>query len=390
MNEVINLSKVSKDFILDQEKRDSLFEKLFESKKNVEVLNALKNINLKIRKGETVGVIGPNGGGKSTLLKVISGILIPTKGRVKTKGKIVSFLELGVGFHQELTARENVFLYGSIMGLSEEVLNKNFREIIEFAGLERFEDTKLKNFSSGMQVRLAFSTAIQTNPDILLVDEVLSVGDLNFQRKCLKVFNQFKKEKKTIIFVSHDLNIIKKFCKKTILLKDGEIVKKGRTQKVINEYLKEVDEEEKRKNKKGERWGNKKVIIEDVKFLNNQREEEPFFLTKETLIVRLFYKTKGLVKNPIFGIQFYKKEHFLFGINTDLAKYDIKKIQGTGYLDFKIKSIPFNEGNHYITCSVHSKNHVHYDWHNKMHEFKVKKAVNNNGLITTEFEWELN
>ena len=178
--------------------------------KQYETFTVLKDVSFEVDEGECVGIIGDNGSGKSTLLKIIANILRPTKGTVRVKGKMTPFLELGVGFQPDLTVRENVGVYATVMGLSRKEIEERTDDVIDFAGLQKFEDTKLKNLSSGMQVRLAFSTAIQTDPDVLLVDEVLAVGDMEFQQKCFDVFNRYRKEGVTILFVSHDLGCSEK------------------------------------------------------------------------------------------------------------------------------------------------------------------------------------
>ena len=184
-----------------------------------ETLHALNNINIAIKKGEFVGITGPNGAGKSTLLKMIAKVIQPTSGTIEINGRVSPFLELGTGFQNELTARENIFLYGAILGLTRTEVRQKFDQIIKFSGLEKFLDTKLKNFSSGMMSRLGFSIAISVDADILLVDEVLTVGDEEFQEKCEKVFTKFMADRKTIVLVSHDKRIIKKYCNRTISLK---------------------------------------------------------------------------------------------------------------------------------------------------------------------------
>ncbi len=196
----------------------------------------LKNINLSVRKGEMFGIIGPNGSGKTTLLKMIAGILKPTEGEVKINGRINFFLQLGVGFQPELSARENVYLYGAFLGLTRSEMNKKFQTIIDFAELNEFVDTKLKSYSSGMWLRLAFATAIQAESDILLLDEILAVGDLAFQKKCLGTINKFKEEGRTIIFVSHSLEIIEEFCKYSLFLDKGQQIALGDTKTVIAKY----------------------------------------------------------------------------------------------------------------------------------------------------------
>ena len=238
---VIEVKNLAKSFLIPHEKKSTLFEHVIGFIKGEAVFYkkfyALKNINFSVEKGEIIGIVGDNGSGKSTLLALISKILVPTAGTVTTKGKIVSFLELGVGFQEELTAKENVYLYGAVMGLTKKYIDFKFNHIIKFAGVEKFKDAKLKTFSSGMRVRLAFSTAIQTNPDILLLDEILAMGDQNFQKKCLNAIQEFKQENKTIILASHELDVIKKYCVKTLYLYQGKQVIFDRTDKVIKKYL---------------------------------------------------------------------------------------------------------------------------------------------------------
>lgn len=203
---------------------------------------ALKNINLEIKPGEFLGIIGRNGMGKSTLLKIIAGILHPTSGDVSVNGKISPFLELGVGFNPELTARENIFLYSSILGLSRREVIDKFSHIVAFSELERFIDSPLKNFSSGMQVRLAFSVAIESDAPILLVDEVLAVGDAPFQQKCFPVFDKFKEEGRTIVFVSHDMDSVANYCDRVLYLKSGSEMVVGAPDAMIAMYERDVKE----------------------------------------------------------------------------------------------------------------------------------------------------
>jgi lipopolysaccharide transport system ATP-binding protein len=235
---VIEVEHLDKVFRIPHEKRNTLFETLTGLLRPpvYETFHALKDINFTVDEGEMFGIIGENGSGKSTLLKIISRILVPTKGSVIARKSITPFLELGVGFNPDFTAAENVRIYGIIMGLTPRDINSKMDDILEFAGISQFRDTKLRNFSSGMQVRLAFSTAIQTNPQILLLDEVLAVGDQEFQKKCLDELERFKREGVTIIFVSHDLESVKKHCVRTLLLNHGVQVMVGDTQEVVGRY----------------------------------------------------------------------------------------------------------------------------------------------------------
>ncbi len=235
---VIETSHLEKVFRIPHEKRNTLFQALtgFFSPLPYETFHALHDITLGIEDGEMFGVIGDNGSGKSTFLKILARILVPTSGRVLTKKRVTPFLELGVGFNTDFTAAENIKIYGIIMGLTPREIDDKADEILEFADLVRFRDTRLRNFSSGMQVRLAFSTAIQTNPEILLLDEVLAVGDMDFQKKCYRVINTFKNEGVTMIYVSHDLDSVKKYCDRTMLLHKGEQVMLGESREVVERY----------------------------------------------------------------------------------------------------------------------------------------------------------
>jgi lipopolysaccharide transport system ATP-binding protein len=235
---VIEIEHLHKVFRIPHERRNTLFETLtgLLRPSAYETFHALKDISFSVEDGEMLGIIGHNGSGKSTLLKILSRILVPTSGSVRVKKRITPFLELGVGFNQDFTAAENIRIYGIIMGLSPREIDEKSEQILEFADLVKFRDTKIRNFSSGMQVRLAFSTAIQTNPEILLLDEVLAVGDQEFQKKCLDVLEQFKKDGVTIILVSHDLEAVRKHCGRTMLLHRGEKVMIGDSEDVIGYY----------------------------------------------------------------------------------------------------------------------------------------------------------
>ena len=239
MVSTVEVEKLWKTFQIPHERRTTLFENLMGLLRpnQYEIFTVLKDINFQAEKGECIGIIGDNGSGKSTLLKIIANILRPSQGTVRVEGRMTPFLELGVGFQPDLTVRENIGVYATIMGLTMKDIRNRTDDVIEFAGLHRFEDTKLKNLSSGMQVRLAFSTAIQTDPDVLLVDEVLAVGDLEFQQKCFEVFNRYRMEGVTIIFVSHDLCAVKWFCDKTLLLQRGCQVAFGDTDEIIDRYV---------------------------------------------------------------------------------------------------------------------------------------------------------
>lgn len=241
MNDVVlSVEHVTKKFRIYHEKKTTVFEyvtSVFDRKKHFEELTVLNDVNISLEKGEMLGVIGPNGSGKSTLLRVMAGIYRPDKGKVVRNGVITPLLELGAGFNPEMTARDNILVYGMLLGLPRREIVQKVPSIIQFAELEKFEDIKIKNFSSGMYVRLAFSTAMQVDPDILLVDEVLAVGDESFRQKSYEAFLSFKRRKKAIVFVSHSLETVGQLCDNALFLYKGAVACFGEPRKVIDAYV---------------------------------------------------------------------------------------------------------------------------------------------------------
>lgn len=241
MSAVLEVKNVSKTFRLYHEKRNSIYEavtSIFNRKKYYEELKVLQDVSFSLMKGEMLGILGKNGAGKTTLLRLIAGIYKPDSGKIIRNGTLIPFLSLGSGFQPELTAKTNVILYGILLGMSRKEITQKVDEIISFAELEKFADTKLKNFSAGMYARLAFSTAVQVNPDILLMDEILSVGDLSFQKKSFDTFLSFKERGKSIILVTHSMDPVKQYCDRAILIDGGKILTSGKPDSVISEYRK--------------------------------------------------------------------------------------------------------------------------------------------------------
>lgn len=238
-NIAICIKNMSKDFIIYGDKANTLKERIIRfNKNNKEIRNVLKNINIDIKKGETVALIGVNGSGKSTLLKLITRIIYPTSGAIKVNGKVSSLLELGAGFHPDFSGRENIYFNASIFGLTKKEIDNRLDSIIEFSELEEFIDTPIRTYSSGMYMRLAFSVAINVDADIILIDEILAVGDQHFQEKCMDKMLELKKNGKTIVFVSHSAGAVKFLCDRAIWLKDGEIEMDDKTEDVLKEYEK--------------------------------------------------------------------------------------------------------------------------------------------------------
>lgn len=394
----VEVEHLWKTFQIPHERRTTFFENLMGLMKpnNFETFSVLKDISFRVDTGECVGVIGDNGSGKSTLLKIIANILRATKGNVRVKGKVTPFLELGVGFNPDMTARENIAVYGTIMGLGRKEIRERTDDVIEFAGLHKFEDTKLKNLSSGMQVRLAFSTAIQTDPDILLVDEVLAVGDMEFQQKCFDTFNQYRKEGVTILFVSHDLGAVRRFCDRTLLLGGGEMRAFGKTGEILDEYVyggKEKNEEPAPAEidmpaSKPNRWGDKKISITDVRFFDKFGNEGNRFSSFDPMTIRIFYSAPSAIHDPVFGIALYsEREEHLYGTNTELKGIVIDRVEGDGYIDLNIEKIPMLSGRFLLTVATHTHEGKPYDWIDKQFSFEVLPKGRDVGIFEVPCRW---
>jgi lipopolysaccharide transport system ATP-binding protein len=390
----VQVEHLWKTFQIPHEKRTTLFENLVGMMKprQYETFTVLKDVSFEVNEGECVGIIGDNGSGKSTLLKIIANILRPSKGTVNVKGKMTPFLELGVGFQPDLTVRENVGVYATVMGLSRKEIRDRTDDVIEFAGLHKFEDTKLKNLSSGMQVRLAFSTAIQTDPDVLLVDEVLAVGDMEFQQKCFDVFNRYRKEGVTILFVSHDLGSVRRFCDRTLLLGGGEQRANGGTGEILDKYVYGTKEEspDQKETKTGEpkRWGDKKVSITGVKFLDKFGAESNRFSSFDPMTIRIYYSASAMVRDPVFGIALYsEQDQYLYGTNTEIKNITIDQIEGEGCIDLMIEKIPMLSGRFRLTVAVHTHEGRPYDWIDKQYSFEVLQKGRDAGIFEVPCKW---
>ncbi|WP_440945413.1 ABC transporter ATP-binding protein [Methanosarcina sp. T3] len=403
----IEVEHLHKTFRIPHEKRTTIFETLTDAFKppTYETFHALRDINFTVEEGEALGIIGENGSGKSTLLKIIANILRPSSGRVTALKKITPFLELGVGFQSDLTAAENIKIYATIMGMQKREINDKLDDIIEFAGLEKFRDTKLKNFSSGMQVRLAFSTAIQTDPEILLMDEVLAVGDMEFQQKCLDVLSQYQKDGVTIVFVSHDLGSVRRFCDRTLLLNKGEQVVLGGTGEVIDRYVYgggdeapvsesqnelEVVESDAESEGKSSRWGDKTIEITGVDFYDKFGNKGSRFNSFDPMTIRIFYSANKKVSDPVFGIALYSENgENLFGTNTELKNIEIGTLEGKGHVDLMIERIPMITGRFLLTVAVHTHDQKPYDWHDKQYSFNVMPTSRDAGLFEVPCNWKI-
>lgn len=359
---------------------------------------ALEKVSFNIKKGESFGIIGHNGSGKTTLLKLISGILRPDEGSIEVKGSVSALLELGAGFHPDLTGRENIYLNGSIMGLPRRKIEALFNEIVAFAEIEKFIDTPLRHFSSGMHVRLGFSIVAVLDSDILAIDEALAVGDISFQKKCIDKIEEFKNKGKTIIFVSHDLRTVKRICQRVICLENGKILFHGETGNVISDYINMSRKKEKKtlqiKNR-GSR-GLKKMEILHVDILDKDENNREDFDTGECVIIKVYFKVNEKVDAPTFGAAILRDDGvYVFGPNTredNVFRKMSFEDKGKGYFKIIYDNIPLLAGEYVLHVGIFDKNEIEvYDFVQNMNGFKIKPKPENNieGIVQLGHSWEV-
>ena len=337
-----------KSFKLPHEQSSGIKQALvnkFKGTKGYEVQEVLKGISFEIKKGEFFGIVGRNGSGKSTLLKLLAGIYAPDSGSVQTFGSLTPFIELGVGFNPELTGRENVFLNGALLGFSRADMENMYDDIVDFAEIEKFMDQKLKNYSSGMQVRLAFSIAIRANSDILVLDEVLAVGDEAFQKKCIAVFEKYKARKQTIILVTHDMSVVERFCSRALMLENGEVVDIGVPRKVAQRYS-DANQEDYVKSVEVPYSGNIKIQTLDPE----TRKAKTQFTTNDKLLVRLSWDRTDVLSA---GVALMKQSgEYVFGPNTTNDKFKLDK--GTKSLEYSVE-LNLGPGEYFIKAGLFGK-----------------------------------
>ncbi len=325
---------------------------------------ALKDVSLKVKQGEVLGIIGRNGAGKSTLLKILSRVTAPTSGEARIKGRIASLLEVGTGFHPELTGRENIFLNGAILGMSRSEIREKFDEIASFSEVEQFIDTPVKRYSSGMYVRLAFGVAAHLEPEILVVDEVLAVGDAAFQKKCLGKMEDVAKQGRTVLFVSHNMAAIQNLCQRVILIDQGRVEKDGPARSVINAYLEQIyDLTTTSLMDRTDRSGRGDIFVSAVEFLSHKGNQIPHAVSGEELIIRLHYQSRcqQVFKNCRVSVSIHKDERVYFLMSTELVDKTQLDLVGDGYIDFIVPELPLSQGTYYLVPFVES-NHVIQDY----------------------------
>jgi lipopolysaccharide transport system ATP-binding protein len=363
---------------------------------------ALNDVSFGVQRGEVFGLIGQNGAGKSTLLKLIARVLQPSKGRVLVAGKVAPLLEMGAGFHPELTGRENIYLNGAMLGNTRREMAKKFNQIVDFAELWDFIDAPIRTYSSGMWARLGFSVATDVDADVLIVDEVLSVGDDSFQRKSTERIEAFREKGVTILLVTHNMALVKKICQRAAWLDQGKLVDIGSVDVVVDRYLQSVrDKENKRLTEESydnteRQWGTKKIEITAVRILDENKQPQHIFYTGQPLILEMDYLAREPVESPTFGIALHRQDGLhLTGPNTSLSGLNLGTIRGTGKITYSVPYLPLLPGKYYFSVAATKGDDSEiYDYHDRLYPIQIDnegRGVNERyGLLTLQGEWEYN
>jgi ABC-type polysaccharide/polyol phosphate transport system ATPase subunit len=380
-----------------------------------QIFPALTEVSFSVKKGSTFGVIGRNGSGKSTALKLVAGITKPTIGAVRVAGRISALIELGAGFHPEISGRENVYINGIMLGLTRREIQQRFDEIVEFAELKDFIDAPVKTYSSGMYMRLGFAVAIHVDPDVLLVDEVLAVGDEGFTHKCLDKFAEFRRRGKTILLVTHALGLVERFCDDALWLDGGRAREHGDPRRVIDAYLTSVEEGEERllKNTTEKavaevaetntsaatelqdmfkavegRWGSREIEIAEVTLLDKDGEPSFVFHSGEPMAVRMRIRAHAPATDFVFGVSFFNIDGVCcYGTNTDLEQMESERLDGDAEVMFSIASLDLVEGTYKLDVAVHKLDGFPYDYHRLLYTFRVKSRTHDVGIYRPHHRW---
>ena len=403
MTPTIEFENVSKRFVVNRDRQDTVqgwFSRLLRRQGRGEEFWALRDISFQVGRGESLGLVGHNGAGKSTALKLMTRILEPSHGRVSMNGRVAALLELGSGFHPELSGRENVFLNGSLLGFSRREMRAKLPEIVEFSEIGDFIDMEVKHYSSGMYTRLAFAVATAVDPEILITDEVLAVGDESFQRKCMERIYRFRQLGKTIIFVSHALETVRSLCDHAVWLDHGQARAQGPAGEVIDAYLADVNRRELAQSRGpaaepeegiGQRHGSREVEITRVELLDGAGQAQQIFQSHAPLTVRIHYLAHQPIDNPVFGMAFHHESGvWIYGPNTQFDKLPIPQIYGTGYVDMRIPALPLLAGRYLVSAAVHDQSELHtYDAHDRRFRMVVQSdnLRDRYGIFTIPHDW---
>ncbi len=414
---IIEINHVSKDFKIYFDKGYTLKERLlFWHRNHSEMRHVLKDINIKVKKGECVGLIGQNGAGKSTMLKLLSKIIYPNSGEIVTRGRVACLIELGAGFHPDMSGRENVYTNASIFGLTKKEIDKRINDIIAFSELEEFIDNPVRTYSSGMYMRLAFSVAINVDADILLIDEILAVGDAAFQAKCFNKMKEIKASGVTIVLVSHSLGQIEQICDRSIWFKDGVIEREGKPFYVHPYYLdfmgskdtgihtekEESEQKDEEANKEANdakddddqgnklRWGSREVTITKVEMLDGEGNPKTVFKTGEPMTILIHYANKAAIKEAVVGFGIFRSDEMnCYGVNTFIDRYNNGKIslRKQGVVKCIIKNNSLIAGDYWLDTAIVRDDSLHYDFWKKCGKFRMFSDIGDIGVTRLEHEW---
>jgi ABC-type polysaccharide/polyol phosphate transport system ATPase subunit len=372
-------------------------------------ITALRGVTFDVARGESFGVVGRNGSGKSTLLKVISGILKPTNGLVSVHGRVSALIELGAGFHPEISGRENVYINGIMLGLTRREIDRRFDRIVEFAGIGQFLDQPVKTYSSGMYVRLGFAVAVHVDPEILLVDEILSVGDEEFSAKCIAKIQEMKMRGTTLVFVTHQLALVRELCDRAAWIDKGVVRALGDPTRVVDDYLQEVsgrkvagepedaepeaaDEpavEEERDPNEEERWGSREVVITEVVLRDPKGRQLVALGSQEPVVVDIAVSALEPQKDFVFGIGiFHTDGTCVYGTNTDIEAFRPDLLDGEGRVRFVIPSLDLVGGTYRLDVAVHTKNGRAFDYRRGVLRFIVGSTLHETGVYRPPHEWQ--
>jgi ABC-2 type transport system ATP-binding protein len=391
-NSAVSVENVWKYFRLYHEKNQYLKSTLLRGRRaRYDEFWALKGVDFEIPFGSTFGIIGSNGSGKSTLLKCLAGILSPDKGSVSCNGRMAALLELGAGFHPDLSGRENIYLNGAILGMTRSEIDRKLEEIIDFSGLEKFVDTPVKNYSSGMVVRLGFAVATNVDPEILIIDEVLAVGDESFQHRCHEKIESFRQEGRTIILVSHGLMQVAQLCSTVAWLEKGVIQEIGPSYEVIGKYAGQShDAAPKIEGEIGERWGSHEAEITRAEFVNADGVPVHVLKTGEPISLQIDYTAHMPIKEPVFGIRFtHLHGTTVWGSNTKRMGFQPDTLNNSGTITLNIPELPILAGTYDLTVALTDQHETYeYDhWERRVRFDVVQYNSFDEGLVTVDASW---
>ena len=392
-NSAVSVENVWKYFRLYHEKNQYLKSTLLRGRRaRYDEFWALKGVDFEIPFGSTFGIIGSNGSGKSTLLKCLAGILSPDKGSVSCNGRMAALLELGAGFHPDLSGRENIYLNGAILGMTRSEIDRKLEEIIDFSGLEKFVDTPVKNYSSGMVVRLGFAVATNVDPEILIIDEVLAVGDESFQHRCHEKIESFRQEGRTIILVSHGLMQVAQLCSTVAWLEKGVIQEIGPSYEVIGKYAGQShDAAPKIEGEIGERWGSHEAEITRAEFVNADGVPVHVLKTGEPISLQIDYTAHMPIKEPVFGIRItHLHGTNVWGSNTKRMGFQPATLNNSGTITLNIPDLPILAGTYDLTIALTDQHETYeYDhWERRVRFDVVQYNSFDEGLIQIEANWQ--